>query len=217
MIYSNCFQILARSRNFLRPIIVLSQRTQRYATIPYLCVLFTLRKSSNFSAHRLSSFLPFSSTIQLFQLSDLLLRPIATQWTTRPTFDHRPSRTGHILSLARSYAAFSLSLSLSLSLSFSFLHPSFCPTLSYTHKHARIHSTTCGLSILLDPFRCRRFLLDFTRLHRNRISTTIEATFWTILTKEGKKDSATIADNYGWLRLSAQDICNVLRYVKYWS
>jgi len=190
MIYSNCFQILARSRNFLRPIIVLSQRTQRYATIPYLCVLFTLRKSSNFSAHRLSSFLPFSSTIQLFQLSDLLLRPIATQWTTRPTFDHRPSRTGHILSLARSYAAFSLSLSLSLFLLLTPFVLSY--PLIHTHKHARIHSTTCGLSILLDPFRCRRFLLDFTRLHRNRISTTIEAT-WTILTKEGKKDSATIA------------------------
>jgi len=136
MIYSNCFQILARSRNFLRPIIVLSQRTQRYATIPYLCVLFTLRKSSNFSAHRLSSFLPFSSTIQLFQLSDLLLRPIATQWTTRPTFDHRPSRTGHILSLARSYAAFSLSLSLSLSPSYTlrFVLPS--------HTHTQTCSDT---------------------------------------------------------------------------
>jgi len=140
MIYSNCFQILARSRNFLRPIIVLSQRTQRYATIPYLCVLFTLRKSSNFSAHRLSSFLPFSSTIQLFQLSDLLLRPIATQWTTRPTFDHRPSRTGHILSLARSYAAFSLSLSLSLSPSYTlrFVLPPHTHTnmLGYTQRRA---------------------------------------------------------------------------------
>lgn len=87
------------------------------ATIPYLCVPAALRKERRGSfARRLSPFLlPFSPFVRLFQLSDPLARPVATQRTTRPAFDHR-REPGRILSLVRSCASLSLSLSYTLRL-----------------------------------------------------------------------------------------------------
>lgn len=83
-------------------------------------------------ARRLSPFLlPFSPFVRLFQLSDPLARPVATQRTTRPAFDHR-REPGRILSLVRSCASLSLSLAPSV----------FCPTLSNAHKCAR-NACTC--------------------------------------------------------------------------
>lgn len=123
-----------------------------------------------------------------FSSSLLLVRPAFPAFRpSRSTRSHAANNEApRSITAENPGASFLSSVLAPFSLSLSLLHPPSFVLPSRTHTnargtraHARIHSTARGLSTLLDPFRCRsvhRFLLDFTRLHRNRISTATEAT-----------------------------------------
>lgn len=193
IIYNKHFRIPASPRNFSR---ILNYRTFRrnsthaYATIPYLCVPpCPPEEKRSFSARRLSPFLPLS----------LLVRPAFP--TFRPslsTRSHTTNNEAHVRSPPRTRAH---------PFSCPFLRPSLSLCLSYTLRllsYPLVHTQTCaervhmlghngavrGLSTLLDPFRhqrVQRFLLDFTRLHRNRIFTVTEATILTVERRERRQ------------------------------
>lgn len=182
-LYTNRFQILASIwPRFLAIDYHAFQRgTQSYATIRYLCASPALRKRSEASP---------SAACRLFFLSLSSLCPAFP--TFRPSLSTRSEQRGPRSITAENPGGASflspvltpLSLSLSYTLhllSYPLVHIQTCAERVHMLGHTQRRAAFLLSSIRSAASAVHRFLLDFTRLHRNRIFTATEATLRTTI------------------------------------
>lgn len=200
IIYNKYFQIPASPRDFSRSIIVrfvatAHMRMQLFYTSACRLALRKRSKASPPAACRLFFLSPRPPGFSNFQTLSFDPQPHNEQRGSRSITAENPGASF----LSSVLAPLSLSLSYTLRLlSYPLVHTQTCAERVHMLGH---NGAARGLSTLLDPFRhqrVQRFLLDFTRLHRNRIFTVTEATILTVERRERRQCNdcrMTITDN----------------------